>query len=75
MTEKIVSSWNEWGRLQEIILGNADGSAVVDCKHPCEQARMYHCEERLSKFVGMRPKEKIDAASEELENFSSCLTV
>ena len=73
--EDIVSSWNEWGRLEEVVLGNATGSAVVGSCHPSEQAKTFHLEEKLSQFVGMRPKEKVDAAAEELDGFGRILEV
>jgi len=71
--EDIVSSWNEWGRLEEVVLGNATGSAVVGSCHPSEQAKTFRLEEKLSRFVGMRPKEKVDAAAEELDGFGRIL--
>ena len=73
--ESIVSSWNEWGRLKEVVLGNATGSAVVGSCHPSEQAKTFHLEEKLSKLVGMRPKEKVNAAAAELDNFGQILEV
>ena len=73
--ENIVWSWNEWGRLKEVVLGNATGSAVVGACHPAEQAKTFHLEEKLSRFVGMRPKEKVDAAAAELDNFGRILEV
>ena len=73
--DNIVWSWNEWGRLKEVVLGNAYGSAVVGSCHPSEQAKTFHLEEKLSKFVGLRPKEKVDAATEELDNFGRILEV
>ncbi len=73
--ENIVWSWNEWGRLREVVLGHATGSAVVGSDHPSEQAKIFKVEEKLSKFVGMRPKEKVDAANAEMENFGRILEV
>ena len=73
--ENIVWSWNEWGRLKEVVLGHATGSAVVGSDHPSEQAKIFKVEEKLSKFVGMRPKEKVDAANAEMENFGRILEV
>ena len=73
--ENIVWSWNEWGRLKEVVLGHATGSAVVGSDHPSEQAKIFKLEEKLSKFVGMRPKEKVDAANAEMENFGRILEV
>ena len=73
--ERIVWSWNEWGRLKEVVLGNATGSAVVGSDHPCEQAKQYHAEDYLKKFVGMRSKEKVEAAAAELDNFARILEV
>ena len=73
--ENIVCSWNEWGSLKEVVLGNAYGSAVVGPCHPSEQAKTFHLEEKLGNFVGMRPKEKVDAATEELDNFGKILEV
>ena len=58
-----------------MVLGNAYGSAVVGSCHPSEQAKTFHLEEKLSKFVGMRPKEKVEAATEELDNFGKILEV
>ena len=73
--DNIVCSWNEWGRLREVVLGNATGSAVVGSLHPSEQARNFLLEEKLSKFVGMRPNEKVDKAAAELDNFGRILEV
>ena len=75
MADNIVWSWNEWGRLKEVILGNAIGSAVVGSDHPSEQARNFLIEDRLNKFVGMRPEEKVAAAQAELDNFAKILEV
>ena len=75
MANNIVWSWNEWGRLKEVILGNAIGSAVVGADHPSEQARNFLLEDKLKKFVGMRPKEKVAAAQAELDNFAKILEV
>ena len=58
-----------------MVLGHATGSAVVGSDHPSEQARNFKLEEKLSKFVGMRPKEKVDAANAEIENFGRILEV
>ena len=73
--DNIVWSWNEWGRLKEVVLGNATGSAVVGADHPSEQSKIFHLEEKLKKFVGMRPKEKVAAAAAELDNFAQILEV
>lgn len=67
----IVSSWNEWDPLEEVIVGLAGGSAVPPL-HPAEEAKVFHMPNTLA-ACGARSEAKIAAAAAELDGFASIL--
>lgn len=67
----VVSSWNEWDPLEEVVLGVVDHSHVPP-NHPAELAKIY---DRPNTFnsVGPRDPEKIQAAAEQMDGFAKIL--
>ena len=45
-TAPLVSSWNEWDTLEEVVVGIADGSAIPPL-HPAEEAKIFHLSNHL----------------------------
>ena len=70
-TRTIVSSWNEWDPLEEVVVGIADGSAVPPL-HPAEEAKIFHLPNTKSS-VGMRDADKIERANAQLDGFAEIL--
>ena len=64
-TRTIVSSWNEWDPLEEVVVGIADGSAVPPL-HPAEEAKIFHLP-NTKRSVGMRDADKIERANAQLD--------
>ena len=70
-TKAIVSSWNEWDPLEEVVVGIADGSAVPPL-HPAEEAKIFHLPHTKNN-VGLRDAEKIKRANAQLDGFADIL--
>lgn len=70
-SDSIVSSWNEWGVLREVVVGVAEGSAVPPL-HPAELAKVYHLPRTCSN-VGLRSPDKVARAAAQLDNFAEIL--
>jgi glycine amidinotransferase len=68
---KIVSSWNEWGRLRRVILGRADGTMVQAPEPAC--VRDWPQWGFPKGVYGPLPKEMEEAANEQLDAFAALL--
>ena len=67
----IVNSWNEWDPLKRIIVGRADGG-MVQAPELAVQRNWPDYGYPLGKF-GPYPKEMVDMAIEQLDNFAKML--
>ena len=69
----LVSCWNEWDALEEVVVGIADGAAVPPL-HPAEEAKVFHLPNTKDVAGTLRSPEKIRAANAELDGFCQMLT-
>jgi glycine amidinotransferase len=70
-TQPVVSSWDEWSRLEEVIVGCAAGSHQPPL-HPGELAKVWDLP-RTQAAVGPRPARKVRTAEGQLDNFCRVL--
>eukprot|EP00940_MAST-03C_sp_MAST-3C-sp2_P000743 g743.t1 len=72
-TAPLVSSWNEWDTLEEVVVGIADGSAIPPL-HPAEEAKIFHLSNTKDVAGTLRSSQKIEAANAELDGFCKILS-
>ena len=67
----VVNSWNEWDPLKHVIVGRADGT-VIQAPEPAIERDYPNDGFPLGKY-GPMPKEMVDKANEQLDNFAKIL--
>eukprot|EP00929_Paragymnodinium_shiwhaense_P041332 TRINITY_DN21475_c0_g1_i1.p1 TRINITY_DN21475_c0_g1~~TRINITY_DN21475_c0_g1_i1.p1 ORF type:complete len:405 (+),score=94.38 TRINITY_DN21475_c0_g1_i1:83-1297(+) len=70
--ERVVWCWNEWDPLEEVIVGTAHAGSVPPSE-PGHLSKVWHMPNTVDDMGKMRPKEKVDKAQAELDNFAQVL--